>query len=184
MSRIGNQPIEVPAGVDVRLDGGSVTIKGPKGQLDMELRPEVELELGDDGRVLTVKRKRDTRASRAYHGLTRALVSNMVVGVSKGFAKKLEIVGVGYNARLQGSSVLRLAIGFCHPVDFEIPEGLTIECPTNVSILISGCDRQQVGQFAAKVRAIRPPEPYNAKGIRYEGEYIQRKAGKSFVTSD
>ena len=183
MSRIGNQPINVPAGVDVNLQAGSVTVKGPKGQLDMDLRPEVELELGEDGRVLTVKRKRENRSSRAFHGMTRALVNNMVVGVSTGFSKKLEIVGVGYNARIQGSA-LRLQIGFCHPVDFEIPKGLTVECPTNVSIVISGCDRQQVGQFAAKVRAIRPPEPYNAKGIRYEGEYIQRKAGKSFVTSN
>jgi large subunit ribosomal protein L6 len=149
----------------------------------MRLRPEVAVAKSEDGSSLVVERRSNSRPARAFHGMTRALLQNMVTGVSEGFTKKLEIHGVGYNARVQGRD-LRLAIGFCHPVDFEIPEGLTVECPTNVSIVISGCDRQQVGQFAAKVRAIRPPEPYNAKGIRYEGEYIQRKAGKSFVSSD
>jgi large subunit ribosomal protein L6 len=183
MSRIGNTPVNVPSGVEIRLDGERVAVKGPRGQMDMGLRPEVELEVDDDGRQVIVKRRRESRSARAFHGMTRALLCNMVVGVSEGFTKKLEIVGVGYNARIQGS-VLRLQIGFCHPVDFEIPKTLTVECPTNVSIVVSGCDRQEVGQFAAKVRAVRPPEPYNAKGIRYEGEYIQRKAGKSFVSSD
>ena len=184
MSRIGKQPVSIPSGVEIRFEGDSVAVKGPKGELDIRLRPEVAVEMGDEGKTLVVGRKRETRAARAFHGMTRALINNMVVGVSEGFRKKLEIHGVGYNARLQGSSVLRLQIGFCHPVDFDIPEGLAVECPTNTSIVITGCDRQMVGQFAAKVRAIRPPEPYNAKGIRYEGEHIQRKAGKSFVTSD
>ena len=183
MSRIGKKPVEIPAGVDIRLEGDSLAVKGPKGELGLRLRSEVAVEQSEDGKSLSITRTVENRAARAYHGLTRALVSNMVVGVTNGFAKKLEIHGVGYNARVQGSS-LRLQIGFCHPVDFDIPDGLTLECPTNVSIVISGCDKQVVGQFAAKVRAIRPPEPYNAKGIRYEGEYIQRKAGKSFVSSD
>ena len=183
MSRIGKKPVNLPAGVDVSLDGNRFAVKGPKGQLDLRLRPEVAVQKSDDGSTLNVERTVETRAARAYHGLTRALVNNMVVGVSEGFVKKLEIHGVGYNAKVQGQS-LRLQIGFCHPVDFEIPAGLTIECPTNTSIVVTGCDKQEVGQFAAKVRAIRPPEPYNAKGIRYEGEQIQRKAGKSFVSSD
>jgi large subunit ribosomal protein L6 len=183
MSRIGKKPVRLPAGVEVRLESGSVAVKGPKGELDLELRPEVDVAKSEDGQSLLVERKSDSRPARAFHGMTRALVRNMVVGVSEGFTKKLEIHGVGYNARVQGRT-LRLAIGFCHPVDFDIPEGLTVECPTNTSIVVTGCDKQGVGQFAAKVRAIRPPEPYNAKGIRYEGEYIQRKAGKSFVSSD
>jgi large subunit ribosomal protein L6 len=183
MSRIGKKPVGVPAGVEVRLQGGSVAVKGPKGELDLRLRSEVAVEQSEDGKQLLVTRTVNSRSARAYHGLTRALVNNMVVGVSEGFTKKLEIHGVGYNARVQGKA-LRLQIGFCHPVDFDIPAGLTVECPTNVKITITGCDKQAVGQFAAKVRAIRPPEPYNAKGIRYEGEYIQRKAGKSFVSSD
>jgi large subunit ribosomal protein L6 len=130
-----------------------------------------------------VERRLNSHPARAFHGMTRALIQNMVTGVSEGFRKKLEIHGVGYNAKIQGKS-LRLQIGFCHPVDFDLPEGISVECPTNTSIVITGCDRQVVGQFAATVRAIRPPEPYNAKGIRYEGEYIQRKAGKSFVSGD
>ena len=183
MSRIGKKPVNLPAGVEVRLESGSVAVKGPKGELDLTLRPEVGVAKSEDGQSLLVERKNDSRPARAFHGLTRALVKNMVVGVSEGFVKKLEIYGVGYNARVQGRSV-RLAIGFCHPVDFDIPDGLVVECPTNTSVVINGCDKQAVGQFAAKIRAIRPPEPYNAKGIRYEGEYIQRKAGKSFVSSD
>jgi large subunit ribosomal protein L6 len=183
MSRIGKQPVSLPAGVQVRLDGDTVAVKGPKGQLDLRLRPEVSVEMGEGGKSVRVLRKVETRPARAFHGMTRALINNMVVGVSAGFMKRLEIVGVGYNARVQGKN-LRLQIGFCHPVEFEIPKGLTIECPTNTSIVITGCDRQQVGQFAARVRDVRPPEPYNAKGIRYEGETIQRKAGKSFVSSD
>ena len=183
MSRIGNQPVGIPDGVEIRLDGGSFAVKGPKGELDMRLRPEITVEKSEDGKSLVIKRISENRSARAYHGLTRALVNNMVRGVTEGFTKKLEIHGVGYNARVQGRD-LRLAIGFCHPVDFDVPEGLAVDCPTNVSIVITGCDKQAVGQFAAMVRAIRPPEPYNAKGIRYEGEYIQRKAGKSFVTSD
>ena len=183
MSRIGKKPVNLPAGVEVRLESGSVAVKGPKGELDLQLRPEVGVAKSEDGQALVIERKSNSRPARAFHGLTRALVQNMVVGVSEGFTKKLEIHGVGYNARIQGSS-LRLAIGFCHPVDFDIPEGINLECPTNTSVVIQGCDKQVVGQFAAKVRAIRPPEPYNAKGIRYEGEYIQRKAGKSFVSSD
>jgi large subunit ribosomal protein L6 len=183
MSRIGKKPVNVPAGVDVTLEGDKVAVKGPKGQLDLRLRPEVAVEASEDGKALSITRTVENRSARAFHGLTRALVSNMVVGVSEGFTKKLEIHGVGYNAKVQGNA-LRLQIGFCHPVDFEIPEGLEVECPTNTTIVVSGCDKQEVGQFAAKVRAIRPPEPYNAKGIRYEGEQIQRKAGKSFVSSD
>ena len=183
MSRIGKKPVAVPAGVEVRLGGETVAVKGPKGELDLRLRPEVELEMAEDGGAVVVKRKNDTRSARAFHGMTRALLNNMVVGVSTGFSKRLDIVGVGYNAKVQGNS-LRLQIGFCHPVDFDVPDGLSVECPTNVAIIISGCDRQAVGQFAAQIRAIRPPEPYNAKGIRYEGEHIQRKAGKSFVSSD
>ena len=183
MSRIGKLPIPIPSGVSVEEKSRRVTVKGPKGALDLDLRPEVNVAVEDGEVRVSPSGTGAERQARAFHGMTRALLNNMVVGVSEGFTKKLEIVGVGYNARIQGS-VLRLQIGFCHPVDFDIPKTLTVECPTNVSIVVSGCDRQEVGQFAAKVRAVRPPEPYNAKGIRYEGEYIQRKAGKSFVSSD
>jgi len=181
MSRIGKQPIKIPAGVDVKVDGAAVAVKGPKGTLGLTVRQEVGVAL--DGPEVVVTRERNSRQARAFHGMTRALIQNMVTGVSEGFSKKLEIHGVGYNAKKEGEQ-LRLAIGFCHPVFFDVPEGLTVECPTNTTIVISGCDRQAVGQLAAKIRAVRPPEPYNAKGIRYEGEKIQRKAGKSFVSGD
>ena len=165
----------------MKLEGQKITVKGPKGLLSRELPFGVEVQVGPE--MVNVLPPSRPKEKTAFQGLVRSLINNMVVGVTEGFTKKLEIHGVGYNAKVQRRS-LTLAIGFCHPVDFEIPEGLTVECPTNVSIVITGCDKQVVGQLAAKVRAIRPPEPYNAKGIRYEGEYIQRKAGKSFVSSD
>ncbi len=183
MSRIGKQPITIPTGVEVKISGASVAVKGPKGSLDLTARSEVGVAIDDDGKNVVVTRERNSRAARAYHGLTRALIQNMVTGVSAGFSKTLEIHGVGYNAKMEGKK-LRLNIGFCHPVFFDVPEGLTVECPKNTVIVVSGCDRQAVGQLTAKVRAVRPPEPYNAKGIRYLGEYIQRKAGKSFVSGD
>jgi len=179
MSRIGNQPITVPGGVTFDLKGRDVAVKGPKGNLSLTLRPEIDVTV--DGTVVSVTPNGSgaARASRAFHGLTRALINNMVEGVSQGFSKHLEIIGVGWNAKVQGSKLI-LNIGFCHPVDFEVPAGLTVECPAPTQLVITGADKQAVGQLAARVRKVRPPEPYKGKGIRYKGEVVRRKAGKSF----
>lgn len=179
MSRIGKQPVPIPAGVTVESKGRSVSVKGPKGSLAMELRPEVELSVeGSEARV-GLTGAGVPREARAFHGMTRALLDNMVHGVSKGFEKRLEIHGVGWNAQAQAKKVV-LNIGFCHPVEIDLPEGVTAECPNATSIVIAGYDRQKVGQIAADIRAVRPPEPYKGKGIRYQGEQVRRKAGKSF----
>jgi len=180
MSRIGKQPIQVPSGVTVTQgQDREVTIKGPKGSLSLQLRPEIDVEVA--GARVLVKRneKGSERAGRAYHGMTRALRSKLVDGVTKGFQKKLEIQGVGWNAQVQPKKVV-LNIGYCHPVDVAIPEGIKVECPNPTSILITGPNKKDVGQMAADLRKIRPPEPYKGKGIRYDGEYVRRKAGKSF----
>lgn len=176
MSRIGKMPVTVPSGVDVKVDGTHVTVKGNKGELSREFTDRVSFTL-DDG-VINVGRGDDTRESRALHGLSRALLANMVEGVSEGFSKVLEIQGVGYRASLQGSDI-ELLVGFSHPVNVKAPKGITFEVPEPTRIVVSGIDKEQVGQVAADIRKVRPPEPYKGKGIRYSGEYVRRKAGKA-----
>jgi large subunit ribosomal protein L6 len=169
-------PVTVPSGVDVQVAGTKVTVKGSKGQLSREFTERVNFDI-EDG-VITVARQDDTRESRALHGLSRALLANMVVGVSEGFTKVLEIQGVGYRASLKGSDI-ELLVGYSHPVDVSAPEGITFEVPEPTRIVISGIDKEQVGQVAADIRRVRPPEPYKGKGIRYAGEHVRRKAGKA-----
>ena len=177
MSRVGKEPIAIPSGVDVTLEGRRVVVKGPNGTLAHQA-PEA-ITVSRDGDTLVVTRPDDERENRALHGLTRSLVHNMVVGVSQGFSRELEIVGVGYRAQAQGPSKLELQVGFSHPVRFEAPEGVTFEVPQPTRIVVRGADKQRVGQVAADVRKSRPPEPYKGKGIRYADERVQRKAGKS-----
>ena len=177
MSRIGRAPIPVPAGVEVTLEGRHVTVTGPRGTLARELPPDITVRR-EDG-VLHVERPDDERTHRALHGLTRTLVNNMVVGVTTGFQKDLEIAGVGYRATAQGPTTLELALGFSHPVRVEAPEGVTFEVPAPTRITVRGNDKEVVGQVAANIRKLRKPEPYKGKGVRYAGEVIQRKAGKA-----
>ena len=177
MSRVGKEPIAIPSGVDVTLEGRRVVVKGPNGTLAHQA-PEA-ITVSRDGDTLVVTRPDDERENRALHGLTRSLVHNMVVGVSQGFSRELEIVGVGYRAQAQGPSKLELQVGFSHPVRFEAPEGVTFEVPQPTRIVVRGADKQLVGQVAADVRKSRPPEPYKGKGIRYADERVLRKAGKS-----
>jgi len=176
MSRVGNKPVDLPNGVNVEIDGSAVTVKGTKGELNREFNERIGFDVADG--VITVTRPDDTRESRALHGLSRALLANMVTGVSDGFRKELEIQGVGYRASLKGSDV-ELLVGFSHPVVVEAPEGITFEVPEQTKIIVSGIDKEQVGQVAANIRKVRPPEPYKGKGIRYSGEYVRRKAGKA-----
>jgi large subunit ribosomal protein L6 len=180
MSRIGKSPINLPAGVEVKVKGDTVEVKGPKGSLTQVITPTISVAV-DDG-VLTVDRTNDERESRALHGLTRALVYNMVVGVTEGYSKELTAVGVGYRAALKGNT-LELQVGFSHPVAMEAPDGVKFEVPEPTKIIVSGIDKQKVGQVAANVRAVRPPEPYKGKGIRYADEYVRRKAGKAGVSA-
>jgi large subunit ribosomal protein L6 len=177
MSRIGKQPIPVPAGVDVTIDDRHVIVKGPKGTLQHDV-PET-ITVAREGDDLVVTRPDDERESRSLHGLTRTLVSNMVVGVSTGFTRELEIVGVGYRAVAQGPTKLELQLGFSHPVTVDAPDGITFEVPAPTRITVQGADKQLVGQVAADIRKIRKPEPYKGKGIRYSDERVLRKAGKS-----
>ena len=177
MSRIGKLPVPIPSGVDVSLSGQTLTVKGPKGTLTQEIHPGVTVNIGDG--EITVTRPDDEREHRALHGLFRSLIANMVVGVTEGYTRRLEIVGVGYRAALRGSNGLTLQMGFSHPVEFDAPEGVTFEVPTPTRITISGTDKQAVGQVAANIRKIRKPEPYKGKGIRYEGEQVRRKSGKA-----
>jgi len=176
VSRIGKQPIEIPSGVEVSVDGSRVTVKGPRGTLERTFHQEVTI-VKDDGVVL-VERPDDEAFHRALHGLTRTLIANMVEGVTKGYEKRLEIVGVGYRAALKGDD-LELAVGFSHPVAFARPEGIEFEVPAPTRIVVRGNDKQQVGEIAATIRKVRKPEPYKGKGIRYEGEYVRKKAGKA-----
>jgi large subunit ribosomal protein L6 len=176
VSRIGKQPIPVPSGVEVTINGNDVTVKGPKGTLTQTFVEGIEIAL-EDG-VINVRRPNDERRSRSLHGLTRTLVANMVTGVSEGFEKKLEIVGVGYRAQLKGSD-LDLALGLSHPMVVKAPAGITFEVPAPNRISIKGIDKQRVGQVAAEIRKIRPPEPYKGKGIRYADEHVRRKVGKA-----
>ena len=177
MSRIGMQPISIPSGVDVKIDGPRVAVKGPKGELEHTIVGGVSVSRTDD--VLNVERIDDTRENRSLHGLQRSLIANMVTGVSEGFAKELEIVGVGYRAQAQGPEKIEIAVGFSHPVHVQAPAGVTFEVPQPTRIVVRGFDKQLVGQVAADIRKLRKPEPYKGKGIRYAGERVQRKAGKS-----
>jgi large subunit ribosomal protein L6 len=180
MSRIGRQPIEVPGGVDVSIDGTHVSVRGPRGTLERSLHPEMKL-VQEDG-TIRVERPSDEAMHRSLHGLTRTLVANMVEGVTKGYEKRLEIVGVGYRASLRGQD-LEISAGFSHPVIVQRPEGVEFEVPQPTRITVRGNDKQAVGEIAAKIRKIRPPEPYKGKGIRYEGEHVRKKAGKAAKTS-
>jgi large subunit ribosomal protein L6 len=179
MSRIGKLPIAIPGGVTVEQKVRRVTVKGPKGSLEIEVRPEIDVAVEGKEIRVTPNGSGASRESRAYHGMTRALLDNMVQGVTQGYSKTLEIVGVGWNAQGQGQK-LTLNIGFSHPIVFQLEKTLEVETPNPTTIVIKGVDKQAVGQLAAKVRAVRPPEPYKGKGIRYQGEYVRRKAGKSF----
>jgi large subunit ribosomal protein L6 len=177
MSRVGKSPIPIPTGVDVTIDGARVQVKGPKGELAHVAPPTITITR--EGDELIVTRPDDERDNRALHGLTRSLVANMVQGVAEGYARELEIVGVGYRATAQGPSKLELQLGFSHPVQFDAPAGITFEVPQPTRITVRGCDKQLVGQVAANIRKIRKPEPYKGKGIRYADERVLRKAGKS-----
>jgi len=175
MSRIGKLPIAVASGVEVRLNGRELTLKGPKGELSLTAVEDVTLSQGDEG--IEVKPVDQSKRSRSMWGMTRALIANMMTGVTEGFNKTLELEGVGYRAQMQGSS-LKLALGFSHDVVYEPPQGIQIQAPKPTEVIITGADRQQVGQVAAEIRGYRPPEPYKGKGVRYQGEYIRRKEGK------
>ena len=177
MSRVGRAPIPVPSGVEVTINGSNVAVKGPKGTLTRTIPDPITLR--QEGEEILVERPNDEREARSRHGLVRALVNNMVVGVSAGFTRELEIVGVGYRATAAGPNKLDLALGFSHPVDFTAPDGVTFEVPSPTRVIISGIDKELVGQTAANIRKIRKPEPYKGKGIRYAGERIIRKAGKA-----
>ena len=177
MSRIGKQPIILPDGVTVTIEGTRVKVNGPKGVLERTMPPMVEVELDD--RTVTVQRVDDSRQARAMHGLSRTLVNNMVVGVSEGYRKQLEIVGVGYRAQLRSPSEIELALGFSHPVIVKAPDGIGFEAPSPTRLVVQGVDKELVGQVAANIRKIRKPEPYKGKGVRYAGETILRKAGKA-----
>ena len=180
MSRIGRKPIDIPKGVSVTIKGGTVSVKGPKGELMEMVHPDIGVEVKDQ--QILVTRKSDEGKYRALHGLWRALIQNMITGVTLGYSQKLEIIGVGYRAEMKGMR-LNLLLGFSHPILFSAPDGIKIEAPTQTSILISGVHKQLVGLVAAKIRSFRPPEPYKGKGVKYEGEYIRRKAGKAAATA-
>lgn len=176
MSRIGRKPIDVPSGVEVKLDGTHITVKGPKGTLERDLHPDMIVKI--EGNVINVERPSEQKRHKSLHGLTRTLVSNMVVGVSEGYKKELEIQGVGYRCAKQGKDLV-MNLGYSHQVIVPEIDGITIEVPAQNRIIINGPDKQKVGQFAAEVREKRPPEPYKGKGVRYLGEYVQRKEGKA-----
>ncbi len=175
MSRVANSPITIPGGVDVKIDGSNLTVKGANGQMSHAIHPAVELEIEEN--VIKFKWDVNDNKAKALAGTTRALVNNLVTGVSKGFEKKLTLIGVGYRAQAKGK-VLNLTLGFSHPIDFEIPEGITIETPSQTEVVVKGSDKQKVGQVAAKIRSYRPPEPYKGKGVRYTDEYVARKEAK------
>lgn len=176
MSRIGRMPVEIPAGVDIKINGQEVVVKGPKGTLTQTFHQNMSLER--EGAAIVVKRPDDEKENRALHGLTRALLNNMVTGVSKGFEKSLDVVGVGFRAQKQGKKLV-LTLGFSHPVEMEEPAGITFDVPSQDKIIVRGVDKQLVGELAAQIRKKRPPEPYKGKGVRYTGEVIIRKEGKT-----
>lgn len=179
MSRVGNNPIDIPSGVEVSVSGNSVSVKGPKGTLERSFDERISVSVADG--VVSLSRVDDERESRALHGLSRALIANMVEGVANGYSKELQAVGVGYRAALKGSS-LELQLGFSHPVNVTAPDGVTFEVPEPTRIIISGINKQLVGQTAADIRKIRPPEPYKGKGLRYSDEHVRRKAGKAGIS--
>jgi large subunit ribosomal protein L6 len=176
MSRIGKQPVDLPKGVEARLENGTLRVKGPKGSLELQVNPEMKVSI-EDG-VLTVERPSDEANHKALHGLTRSLVANMVQGVTQGFERKLEIVGVGYRAEKKPHGIT-LHLGFSHTIDYPAPEGIELDVPQQTEVVVRGSDKQLVGQVAAEIRGFRPPEPYKGKGVRYAGEQIRRKAGKT-----
>jgi large subunit ribosomal protein L6 len=176
MSRIGRLPVDLPKGVETKLDGSRLTVKGAKGTLDLDVHPDMAVVL-EDGQI-RVERPSDQKDHRALHGLTRSLIANMVTGVTDGFTKTLEIVGVGYRAEAKGKA-LTLNVGFSHPINYQPAEGVELSTPNQTTVVVSGIDKQKVGQAAAEIRGFRPPEPYKGKGIRYQGEHVRRKAGKT-----
>ncbi len=180
MSRIGRKPVVVPANVKVSLADATINVEGPKGKLSFNHRREIGVKYDEAAKQLLITRPDDERLNRALHGLTRSLIANMVEGVTKGYTKKLEIVGVGYQAQLKKANTVALQVGYANVVVMEAPPGVTVTIPDPTHITITGADKQAVGQFAAIVRKVRPPEPYKGKGIRYEGEAVRRKAGKAF----
>jgi large subunit ribosomal protein L6 len=176
MSRVGRKPIEIPAGVTITNEGNVYTVKGPKGELSREFHADITISI--EGNIVNISRPTDEKNHRALHGTTRAVLANMVEGVSTGFSRNLELVGVGYRAQKQGSKLI-LNVGYSHPVEFEPEDGIEIEVPANTKITIKGIDKEKVGALASNVRSVRPPEPYKGKGIRYEGEIVRRKEGKT-----
>ncbi len=176
MSRIGKMPVDMPKGVEAKIDGQRLSVKGPKGSLEIDVHPEMKVVL-DDGQI-RVERPSDSKNHRALHGLSRSLIANMVTGVTDGFSKTLEIVGVGYRADAKGKAIT-LNVGYSHPIEYQPAEGVDLACPNQTTVVVSGIDKQKVGQAAAEIRGFRPPEPYKGKGIRYQGEHVRRKAGKT-----
>lgn len=176
MSRIGKKPVPIPANVQVTVDGATIRVKGPRGELAREVRPEISLKVEDN--TLLLERSSEETEHRAFHGLTRALVANMVTGVTEGYRKSLEIIGVGYRAEKKGNALV-LTVGYSHQVTYPEPKGISITTTSPTVVVVEGIDKQQVGQVAAEIRAVRPPEPYKGKGIRYQGEQVRRKAGKT-----
>jgi large subunit ribosomal protein L6 len=181
MSRIGKQPVAVPAGVKVRVADGKVSVEGPKGKLELAHHRNITVEFDENGKAVRVTRPDDERLNRALHGLTRSLIQNMVDGVTRGYEKRLKIEGIGYQARMDKKAVV-LTVGYANAVEMTPPEGVTVELADPTTIIVRGADKQKVGQFAAEVRRVRPPEPYKGKGIRYENEQVRRKEGKSFTS--
>ncbi len=177
MSRIGKKPVDVPSGVDIKIADGRVAVKGPQGELSIPVHESINV--SHEGSTVVVERVNDERQNRALHGLTRSLISNMVTGVTQGFTKELEIIGVGYRAQSKGPKAIEMALGYSHPVPIEAPEGITFEVPSPTRIVVKGIDKELVGQVAANIRKQRKPEPYKGKGVRYLGEYVARKAGKA-----
>ena len=176
MSRIGNKVVVLPAGVEIKQDGNNITVKGPKGELTREFSSDIKMNI--EGNEVTVTRPNDSKEMKTIHGTTRANFNNMVVGVSEGFQKALELIGVGYRAQVQGNK-LTLNVGYSHPVEMTAPEGVTFEVPANTQVIVKGINKEVVGELAANIRGVRPPEPYKGKGIRYVGEFVRRKEGKT-----
>ena len=176
MSRINKKPIEIPTGVTITINGDVVTVKGPKGELTRSFNSDIEIKVEEN--VINLSRPSESKEHRSIHGTTRSLLANMVEGVSKGFEKSLELIGVGYRAQMQGKKLV-LSVGYSHPVEFEPEEGVEVEVPSNTKVIVKGINKERVGALAANIRQVRPPEPYKGKGIRYEGEVVRRKEGKT-----